>query len=148
MTRAVHTDAAVVDRSVDVDASPEAVFDYCVDLTREHEWNPKLRRVEKLTVDPIAAGTRFNAQFLKGDPMTIEYVGVDRPWHWESAGRSRRLDVRTYGRVTVIETGVTLTLRMELRPHGLPRFMLPLLARYMHRRQALNLGSIKALLEG
>jgi len=38
-------------------------------------------------------------------------------------------------------------MRMELRPLGLPRFVLPLLARYMHRQQARNLGSIKALLE-
>jgi hypothetical protein len=55
---------------------------------------------------------------------------------------------RTFGNVIAIAGGAKLTMRMELRPHGLPRFLLPLLARYMHRQQARNLGSIKALLEG
>jgi hypothetical protein len=77
----------------------------------------------------------------RGDPLD------DRPRTWESVGRSRRLDAETYGRVTAIAGGARLTMRMELRLHGLPRFMLPLLARYMHRQQARNLGSIKALLE-
>jgi hypothetical protein len=33
---------AVIENSVDVDSSPEEVFDYGTDLAREHEWNPKL----------------------------------------------------------------------------------------------------------
>jgi len=146
--RAVQMQAAVVENSVDVSSSPEQVFDYCVDLTREHEWNPKLRLAEKLTSDPIGAGTGFRAEFLKGDPMLVEYVGFDRPLTWESVGRSRRLDARTSGNVTAIAGGAKLTMRMELRPHGLPRFLLPLLARYMQRQQERNLNSIKALLEG
>jgi Polyketide cyclase / dehydrase and lipid transport len=141
-------EAAVFENSVDVHSSPEEVFDYCTDLAREHEWNPKLRRAEKLTGDPIGTGTRFQAEFLKGDPMVIEYVGFDRPRSWESVGRSRRLDARTYGRVTAIAGGARLTMRMELRPRGAPRLVLPLLARYMHRQQERNLASTKALLEG
>jgi hypothetical protein len=147
MTRKAHMQAAVVENSVDIASSPGAVFDYCTDLTCELEWNPKLRRVEKLTGTPIDAGTRFRAEFLKGDPMTIEYVAFDRPRRWESVGRSGRLDVRTYGRVMAIDTGARLAMRMEIRPHGLPRFLLPLLARYMQRQQERNLDSIKTLLE-
>ena len=41
-----------------------------------------------------------------------------------------------------------LTMRMELRPRGVPRLLLPLLARYMHRQQTRNLTAIKAVLEG
>jgi hypothetical protein len=36
---------------------------------------------------------------------------------------------------------------MELRPRGLPRFLLPLLGRYMRRQLQRDLTSIKALLE-
>ena len=139
--------AAIVENSVDLRSSPEEAFDYCTDLAREHEWNPKLRRAEKLTVDPIGTGTRFQAEFMKGDPMLIEYVGFDRPRTWESVGRSRRLEARTYGRVTATADGARLTMRMELRPRGIPRLVLPLLARYMHRQQERNLASIKARLE-
>ena len=70
-------EAAVVENSIDVRSSPEEVFGYCTDLAREHGWNPKLRRAKKLTVDPISSGTRFEAEFLKGDEMLIEYVAFD-----------------------------------------------------------------------
>jgi hypothetical protein len=141
-------EAAVFENRVDVRSSPGEVFDYCTDLAREHEWNPKLRQAEKLTTGPIGIGTRFQAEFLKRDPMLIEYVGFDRPRTWESVGRSRRVEARTYGRVAAIESGARLTMRMELGPRGAPRFVLPLLARYMHRQQERNLASIKAVLEG
>jgi Polyketide cyclase / dehydrase and lipid transport len=71
--------AAVVENEVEIRRSPEEVFDYTTDLTREHEWNPKTRRVDKLTEGQIGAGTRFEATFLKGDPMTIEVVRLERP---------------------------------------------------------------------
>jgi polyketide cyclase/dehydrase/lipid transport protein len=80
--------------------------------------------------------------------MLVEYVRFDRPRTWESVGRSRRLEARTYGRVTATADGARLTMRMELRPRGVPRFVLPLIARYMHRQQERNLSSIKAQLEG
>ena len=144
---AVAVDAAVVENRVDVRASPEDVFDYCVDLGREHEWDPKLRRAEQLTSDPIGVGSRFRAEFLKGDPMIVDVVGFDRPWRWETVGRSERLAARTYGRVEATDRPARLIMRMELRPHGLPRFVLPRLARYTLRQQERNLARIKVLLE-
>jgi hypothetical protein len=139
---------AVVENEAAIRRSPEEVFDYCTDLTREHEWNPKTRRVEKLTGGPIGAGTRFEAEFLKGDPMTVEVVRFERPRAWESVGRSRRLEATTKGLITATQDGARLTMRMELRPRGVPRLLLPLLARYMHRQQRRNLAAIKAMLEG
>jgi uncharacterized protein YndB with AHSA1/START domain len=144
----VNVNAAVVENEIEIRRSPEEVFDYSTDLTHEHEWNPKTRRVEKLTDGPIGAGTRFEAAFLKGDPMTIEVVRFERPHAWESVGRSRRLEATTQGNVTATQDGARLTMRMELRPRHMPSVLLPLLARYMHRQQERNLAAIKALLEG
>jgi hypothetical protein len=44
--------------------------------------------------------------------------------------------------------GAWLNMRMELHPRSVPRLLLPLLARYMHRQQEGNLAAIKAVLEG
>jgi hypothetical protein len=85
---------AVVENAIAIARSPGDVFDYCTDLTREPEWNPKAKRVEKITDGPIGVGTRFEAEFLQGSPMTIELVRFDRPVAWESLGRSRRLDAK------------------------------------------------------
>jgi hypothetical protein len=104
--------------------------------------------VEKLTGGPIGAGTRFEAEFLRGDTMTIEVVRFERPRAWESLGRSRRLEASTLGSVTATQDGARLSMRMELHPRGVPRLLLPLLARYMHRQQERNLAAIKAVREG
>jgi hypothetical protein len=70
---------AVVEDAIDIARSRGEVFDYCSDLTREPEWNPKAKRVEKITDGPIGVGTRYEAEFLQGNPMTIELVRFDRP---------------------------------------------------------------------
>src|SRR5688572_10597671 len=43
------------------------------------EWNPKARRVEQVTAGPIGLGTRYEAEFLKGNTTTIEFVRFEHP---------------------------------------------------------------------
>jgi len=125
----------------------EVVFDFVADERNEPRYNPRMVRAEKLTDGPIGAGTPFAATFLKGNQMTIEVVRFERPRMWESVGRSRRLEATTQGSVTATQDGARLTMRMELRPRHVPRLLLPLLARHMHRQQERNLAAIKAVLE-
>jgi uncharacterized protein YndB with AHSA1/START domain len=138
---------AIVENAVDIARSPEDVFDYCVDLTREPEWNPKAKRVDKVSAGPIGLGTRYEAEFLKGNPTTIEFVRFDRPLGWESVGRSRRIDAKGEGRVSATEEGAHLVMRMELRPKGTLRLLLPILGRFMHKQEERNLAAIKQTLE-
>jgi len=138
---------AVIENAVEIALSPEEVFDYCTDLTREPEWNPKAKRVERLTAGPIGLGTRYEAEFLTGDPMTIELVRFERPTVWDATGRSPRLDAKTEGRVSPTDDGARLVIRMELKPKGTLRLLLPVVARYMHRQEERNLAAIKSGLE-
>ena len=149
MPRAARTQPrAVVENAIDIARSPEDVFDYCTDLTREPEWNPKAKRVQKLSAGPIGLGTQYEAEFLKGSPMTIELVHFERPVAWASVGRSRRLDANGEGRVSATEDGAHLVMRMELRPKGALRLLLPILGRFMHKQEERNLAAIKQALEG
>ena len=149
MPRAARTQPrAVVENAIDIARSPEDVFDYCTDLTREPEWNPKAKRVQKLSAGPIGLGTQYEAEFLKGSPMTIELVHFERPVAWGSVGRSRRLDAKGEGRVSAREEGAHLVMRMELRPKGALRLLLPILGRFMHKQEERNLAAIKRALEG
>jgi len=141
-------DWAVLENSVEIARSPEEVFDYCTDLTREPEWNAKAKRVERLTAGPIGLGTQYEAEFLAGDPMTIELVRFERPTAWDAAGRSPRLDAKTEGRISPTDDGARLVMRMELKPKGTLRLLLPVMARYMHRQEERNLATIKSALEG
>ena len=133
--------------AVDIHRAPEAVFDYCSDLSREPEWNPKLKRVAKRTDGPDAVGTRYEAEFVPGDPMHIECVRFDRPTAWAMVGDSHRLKANFEGRVRATQDGAHLVLRMELLPQGLLALAAPLLRRYMQRQQERNVATIKARLE-
>jgi uncharacterized protein YndB with AHSA1/START domain len=139
--------AAVVDCAIEIDRSPEDVFDYVTDIGREFEWNPRTKRVVKLTDGPIGAGTRWEGEWVVGDPMLIEYVAFDRPTSWRSIGRSRGLLVVSEGRVEASPDGTRLSLRVELEPHGRLRLLAPLLGRIMRGRERQNVAAIKARLE-
>ena len=53
---------AVIENSVQIERSPEDVFDYLVDLRNELEWNPDVESMKKLTDGPISVGTKFLAK--------------------------------------------------------------------------------------
>ena len=138
----------ILEHAVDIKRSPEDVFDYCSDLTREIEWNPKLKNVKKLSDGPEGVGTRCEAEFVPGDPMVVECVCFERPTAWATVGNSRRLGASFEGRVRANEDGAHLVMRMELLPRGLLRFAVPLMRRYMQAQQERNVATIKVLLEG
>jgi hypothetical protein len=79
--------------------------------------------------------------------MTIEFVRFERPLAWDTVARSRRLDANGEGRVSATEVGTHLVMRMELRPKGALRVVLPVLSRFMHKQQERNLAAIKHALE-
>ena len=139
--------SVIVENAVEIARPPEDVFDYVTDITKEFEWNPRTRRAEKLSPGEIGAGTRFDAEWIKGNPTIVEYVSFERPTGWASIARSRRLDVRAEGRISATEHGSRLVIRTELRPKGVLALLLPLMRRTMQAREDQNLERVKAILE-
>ena len=105
-----------VENAIEILRSSENVFDHLTDITKEVEWNPRTRRVEKLTPAPIGLGTRFSAEWIKGNPTIVEYVRFERPTAWASIARSRRLDAEGEGRISPTEQGSRVVVRTKLRP--------------------------------
>jgi Polyketide cyclase / dehydrase and lipid transport len=138
---------AVVDCAVEIRRSADDVFDYVTDISREFEWNPRTKRAAKLTHGPIRVGTRWEGEWIAGDPMLIDYVAFERPNSWLSTGRSRSLLVTNEGRVDPTADGARLTLHVELEPQGRLRLIGPLLGRIMRGRERQNLAAIKERLE-
>jgi uncharacterized protein YndB with AHSA1/START domain len=137
-----------IENAIEISRPPEDVFDYLTDVTKEVEWNPRTRRVEKLTSDPIGPGTRFGAGWIKGNPTIIEYVTFERPTAWASVARSRLLDVKGEGQISPTEHGSRVVIKTELRPKGLLALLFPVMRRMMHEREDQNLERVKAILEG
>jgi hypothetical protein len=61
---------------------------------------------------------------------------------------SRRLDAKGEGRVSATEDGARLVMRMEMRPKGTLRLLLPIMGCFMHKQEERNLAAIKEALEG
>lgn len=137
-----------VENAIEISRGPETVFDYLTDITKEVEWNPRTSHVEKLTSGPIGSGSRFGAEWIKGNPTIIEYVTFERPTTWTSIARSRRLDAKGEGRISPIEQGSRVVVKTELRPKGLLALLMPVMRRTMHAREDENLKRVKAILEG
>jgi Polyketide cyclase / dehydrase and lipid transport len=137
-----------IENAIEVSRSPEDVFDYLTDITKEFEWNPRTRRAEKLTPGPIGPGTRFGAEWIKGNPTIVEYVRFEPPMAWVSAARSRRLDAKSEGQISPTEQGSRVVVRTKLRPKGFLALLLPLMRRMMQGREDQNLERVKAILEG
>jgi uncharacterized protein YndB with AHSA1/START domain len=137
----------LIEHAVDIRRSPEDVFDYCTDLGREPEWNPRTRRIEKLTDGPIGLGTRYEGEWVKGDPMTIEIVRFQRPTSWATVGRSKQLVATSQGQVSTTPGGAHLAMRIELWRRGALRLLLPVLGPILRQREDRNLQAIKAALE-
>ena len=57
---------AIIENTIEIARTQEAVFDYLVDLGNEVDWNPDCVSVEKLTTGPVGVGTRFRAKWKQG----------------------------------------------------------------------------------
>jgi uncharacterized protein YndB with AHSA1/START domain len=90
--------------SVDIDATPEEVFELYVDPARRSEWNPAARSVTLVAGTIDQAGSRYVVETRYGR-MHVEVVQVDRP-------RLYRLRERS----GVMESEATMTL--ERLPDG------------------------------
>jgi hypothetical protein len=112
------------------------------------EWNPRTRRVEKLTSGPIGPGSRFGAEWIKGNPTIVEYVAFERPTARTSVARSRRLDAKAEGRISPTEHGSRVVITTDLRPKGLLALLLRVMRRTMRKREDENLERVKTILEG
>jgi carbon monoxide dehydrogenase subunit G len=70
---------AVIHSQVEIERSPEEVFDYVVDMTNELKWNPGVESMQKLTDGPAGAGTRYLAKWKQSGKLEVHCVEAERP---------------------------------------------------------------------
>ena len=137
---------AVIENSVQIERSPEEVFDYLVDLRNELEWNPDVQSMEKLTDGPIGLGTRYVAKWKQSGLIEVECTRFERPqrWAYTNGGPvSVVFDVT----LTPQESGTLLASLFEAHPNGLTRLFFPILLQALKRGEKQNMRCIKAALE-
>ncbi len=79
---------AVIENTVEIARTPEAVFDYLADQGNEVHWNPDCVSMEPLTAGPLGVGSRFRAKWKQGPVVETECTHFERPrmWRYENGG--------------------------------------------------------------
>lgn len=136
----------VIENHVDIDRSPEEVFDYLVDLRNEAKWNPDVESMEKITEGPIGMGTKFLAKWKQSDLLEVECTRYERPRAWcycNGGPVSVQLDIT----VTPQGSGSHLTARFDAHPHGMMKLFFPVFLQVMKRSEKRNMPRMKAAVE-
>jgi hypothetical protein len=137
---------AVIENSVQIDRSPEEVFDYLVDLRNELEWNPDVQSMVKITDDPIGVGTKFLAKWKQSKLIEVECIGFERPYRW-SYSNGGPLTVVFDITLTPHGNATLLASRFDVRPRGLMQLFFPIVLRQLKRAEKQNMAHIKNTLE-
>ena len=138
----------VINSSVRIECSPEAVFESVSDPRSELDWNPKVRVMEKITEGPVGVGTRFKAKWTKSPLVELEITSFDRPrgWSYRNGGAisvilTISLEPLDGGRATMLRSTFDAT------PHGPIKLIFPLLLASLRREEAQNMQLVKKRLE-
>ena len=137
---------AVIENSVQIDRSPEEVFDYLVDLRNELEWNPDVQSMAKITDAPIGVGTRFLAKWKQSKLIEVECIQFERPSRW-TYSNGGPLTVVFDITLTPQGNATLLASRFDVRPRGLMQLFFPIILRQLKRAEKQNMAHIKNALE-
>ncbi len=135
-----------ITNSVLIERPPEEVFDYCVDLRNELEWNPGAQSMEKLTDGPIGVGTTFLAKWKQSQRIEVTCTAYDRPRSWGYVNGGP-VAVSFTIRLVPEGNGTRLHSTFDAEPRGWFRLVFPIFVRIMRREEAANMTRIKAALE-
>lgn len=137
---------AVIENTVDIARTPEAVFDYLSDLRNELSWNPDCVSVEKLTDGPVGTGARFRAKWKQGPAIETECTTFDRPraWRYENGGPVSLVLTIT---LQPTPTGTRMTSHGAWTPNGWFRLLFPVFIRVMRRAERGVVANARRALE-
>jgi hypothetical protein len=126
------------------------VFDVVADERNEPRYNPRIRRVVKLSPGPIGCGTRFRAEAVtlgRTTAMTIEYTACQRPRRLASSIHMPAADIAGTLRFDPVPNGTRMGWSWVVKPRGLYRLLTPVIARVGRRQEQKNWGGLKRFLE-
>lgn len=138
---------AVIENTVEIARTPEAVFDYLADQENEVQWNPDCVSMERLTAGPVGVGTRFRAKWKQGPLVETVCTHFERPrmWRYENGGQ-----INVVLTVTLEPTssgGTRMTSHGQWTPHGWFRLVFPIFARVMRRAERDVIANARRALE-
>jgi carbon monoxide dehydrogenase subunit G len=116
-------------RSVETQASPQAVFAYLSDFTNTNEWDPGTVRTERVSGDGGVGTTYHNTSKFMGRQTELTYVVVElRPdSRFALRGENKSVIASDSMDIAPLGEGARVTYTADFEFKGLGRFVAPLL---------------------
>ncbi|MBW2531941.1 MAG: SRPBCC family protein [Deltaproteobacteria bacterium] len=114
--------------TIDVDVSPPTVFDFITNVERRTEWQLHLSKVEKLSDEPVAVGTRFR-DFSKFGTSTLLVEECDAPNRFVYGSDGGPFQVRVEWNLEPLDTGTRIDVSISFAPRSFMKLLWPLLRR-------------------
>jgi hypothetical protein len=140
----------MIDTRIDleVDETPEVVFDKLADVRNERHWNSVSKSVEKTSEGPIGEGTTFRAEYGQGiGTLDMRIVEYDRPTRIVFEGSSPTATMAYTGLFAPSGNGTRLESRMQVEPRGWTKVLTPLMRVMFPRNVRKQYDSFKEWVE-
>ena len=115
-----------LEREVDVNRPPGAVFDYLSDIGHLPAWQPGIQLAEQTTPGPVEQGTQFR-MIVRGPTGPIEATGevveFERPRRLGLQSLSGPVDLNGSLDFEPSDSGTRLRITASIEPKGMLRFM-------------------------
>jgi hypothetical protein len=141
---------AHIEGEILIERSVEDVFDFVADERNEPSYNPRMRKVEKITPGPIAVGTKFSAETRtmgRTAELTVEWTVYERPRRLASTTHTSTMEIEGALSFDAVPEGTRMRWTWELQTSGLLKLMAPLIVRMGQRQEKMIWTNLKDLLE-
>ena len=139
------------DASVEIDASPEAIFPFLVEPDRLKRWVGGFAEAHPLTVGPTGIGSRSIDVIREGGRemrFETEIVGYEPPHRLSVTITSSEMRARSDYRVERRGGGAVATHVQDVRYAGVLRVVGPFIGGMVRRKIREDLERLKAAIEG
>jgi uncharacterized protein YndB with AHSA1/START domain len=140
-----------IEGEIAINRPVDEVFDFVADERNEPRYNPRIRRVEKLSPGPIGQGARFRAETTamgRTAGIAIEYTVYERPRRLASSIRMPAADVQGTLAFDPVAGGTRMRWSWDMRLRGLFKLAAPMIARVGRRQEQATWTGLKQFLEG
>jgi hypothetical protein len=140
-----------VEGDITIERPVDEVFDFVADESNEPKYNPRMTRADRITSGPIGVGTRFNSVVTGVGPaaeMTIEFTEFDRPRRIAEEVHLANMDIHGLLLFEAVPGGTLMKWVWDLEPHGMMRFLGPLVRWIGGRQERRVWTGLKRFMEG
>ena len=84
----------IIRQQININALPEKVWKFIADPNRVMQWNPKLKRVEKVSISPVGLNYRYEALYemnKKQNVLSCEMVQFEKPAYLKIEYREKNM---------------------------------------------------------